>query len=79
MEPTPMLHRDIKPGNILLTANRKRVKLADFGISKILANDKDGNRGIPAQKMTNNLGTGRYMAPEVGEKPTRVFDTNMYV
>ena len=31
-----VLHRDIKPGNILVTRDR-RVKVADFGIGKLLA------------------------------------------
>ena len=50
-----MLHRDLKPDNILLTDDRKRVKLADFGIATIWR-----------KEMTNNQGTLSYTAPEVG-------------
>src|SRR5215467_910892 len=30
-----VIHRDIKPHNLLLTADRKTVKIADFGVAKI--------------------------------------------
>jgi hypothetical protein len=49
-----VLHRDIKPGNILLDAD-DRAFLADFGIS----------RQIGSSTVTGHyLGTPRYMAPE---------------
>lgn len=48
-------HRDIKPGNVLITADG-RCKLADFGVSKIL----DDNAS-----MRTTVGTPWYMAPEV--------------
>eukprot|EP01042_Synura_sphagnicola_P003026 gene3026-3710_t len=35
-----MLHRDIKPGNILLTDNGDLVKLGDFGLAVELDNGK---------------------------------------
>ena len=60
-----VLHRDIKPDNILLDA-RGRVKIADFGIAK-LAGEVE-----PAFTLTRSgmrLGTPAYMAPEQVEKP----------
>ncbi|MGH9364984.1 MAG: serine/threonine-protein kinase [Thermoanaerobaculia bacterium] len=58
-----VLHRDIKPGNILLTKER-RVKVADFGIGKLLAATGDLTR------TGQMLGSPAYMSPEQirGEK-----------
>ncbi len=47
-----VLHRDLKPGNVLLTQDG-RVKLLDFGLAHLL-----GTRGLPG------AGTPAYMAPE---------------
>ena len=45
-----VLHRDIKPQNIMVTGFRAlMLKLADFGISKALA---DGVRGSPPPHIT---------------------------
>lgn len=63
-----ILHRDIKPENILLDT-KGRVKIADFGIAKLVGEDQ------PNITLTNTgaaLGTPHYMAPEQLEKPATV-------
>jgi predicted Ser/Thr protein kinase len=63
-----VLHRDIKPANILLDA-KGRVKIADFGIAKLVGEEK------PDFNLTATgaaIGTPQYMAPEQLEKPETV-------
>lgn len=54
-----VVHRDIKPGNILVLRDRKTVKLTDFGIAKI--DEKINQSGRLDDKV---LGTPEYMSPE---------------
>jgi len=63
-----IVHRDIKPENILLD-KQGRVKIADFGIAKILGADSSGGNLTGAKDV---IGTPHYMAPEQVEKPTTV-------
>jgi serine/threonine protein kinase len=49
-----VIHRDIKPQNLLLTADRQTVKIADFGVARIEASDGAITR----------VGTNIYAAPE---------------
>lgn len=63
-----VLHRDIKPENILLDTAGK-VKIADFGIAKIL--DEKGGDMLLTQSGAK-LGTAPYMAPEQIEQPSSV-------
>ena len=69
-----IVHRDIKPENILLDKNG-RVKVADFGIAKILAaNGSETPDGIPAPENATRsvVGTPAYSAPEQKSEPQRV-------
>ena len=57
-----ILHRDLKPGNILITRNRMGqpvAKITDFGISRDLLSDQ-----TLEQSLTAGVGTPHYMAPE---------------
>jgi predicted Ser/Thr protein kinase len=62
-----IVHRDIKPENILLD-NKGRVKIADFGIAKILGREPD----VALTQTQGVLGTPQYMAPEQVERPQSV-------
>lgn len=53
-----VIHRDIKPGNILIS-RKGEVKLADFGIA---SSEEDDDAGLTKEGMT--LGTPCYMPPE---------------
>jgi hypothetical protein len=64
-----VLHRDIKPENILLDA-KGGIKIADFGIAKILGEEAEG--GMLLTQSGAKLGTAPYMAPEQIEKPASV-------
>jgi predicted Ser/Thr protein kinase len=73
-----VVHRDIKPENILID-KRGRVKIADFGLAKIVGEgSRLGDRDSPAQpdySLTGThqvMGTMHYMAPEQIEKPLTV-------
>ncbi len=54
-ETPPIIHRDIKPQNIIIDKNKK-VRLIDFGISRMFDET--------AQKDTTALGTQHFAAPE---------------
>ncbi|KAI4313585.1 hypothetical protein L6164_026550 [Bauhinia variegata] len=51
-----ILHRDLKPQNVLVDLTDKKVKVADFGLAK---------DSCPVLSNTKHVGTFWYMAPEV--------------
>ena len=56
-----VVHRDIKPENILLD-KRGRVKIADFGLAKLLKSESDDHQNLTGTNQV--MGTVKYMAPE---------------
>jgi eukaryotic-like serine/threonine-protein kinase len=57
-----ILHRDVKPSNIMLTATGDPI-LTDFGIAKMLESEE--TRGLTLSGV--GIGTPEYMAPEQGK------------
>ncbi len=58
-----LVHRDIKPLNILVTKNGT-VKIVDMGLARILTADADGDSAEQLTLQQQMMGTPDYMAPE---------------
>jgi serine/threonine protein kinase len=81
-----VLHKDLKPGNILVAADpdgEPRIKVADFGCAALLEPARLADLGITNLGFTHTAGTGdaltgtvMYVAPEVlaGQSPTSYAD-----
>lgn len=52
-----ILHRDLKPHNLLISQDGSQVKLADFGLARL--------SGLPSGPYTSEVVTLWYRAPEL--------------
>ncbi|HEC12087.1 MAG TPA: cyclic nucleotide-binding domain-containing protein [Acidiferrobacteraceae bacterium] len=51
-----VIHRDIKPGNILYDVDQDKVKISDFGVARVT--------DMEISQVSGTMGTPRYMSPE---------------
>ena len=65
-----LVHRDIKPGNLLITPDSK-VKITDFGIARV------GDQ-VPLTKTGQVMGTVQYLAPEQATGKASTPATDLY-
>src|SRR5258705_10052784 len=54
-----IVHRDVKPANLIDAPDKDGIVLVDFGVARLLGDEEEVDQG------TVGIGTPRFMAPEV--------------
>ncbi|MFK0073315.1 protein kinase domain-containing protein [Arthrobacter woluwensis] len=65
-----LVHRDVKPGNLLITPDR-HVKITDFGIARLADQ-------VPLTQTGQVMGTAQYLAPEQATGQTATGSSDIY-
>ncbi len=83
-----VLHKDVKPANVLITRDREgrpRARLTDFGVGALVDRSQLEARGVPALGFTETLaedpstaGSRRYLAPELLEGRPASVQADLY-
>jgi len=60
-----VIYRDLKPANIGFDTVNDRIKIFDFGLSRVGLCNEEGANGKLNRDMTTKIGTPKYMAPEI--------------
>ena len=71
MHAASVVHRDVKPGNVLLTTSWT-VKLGDFGLARIVDNTAEITTGGEV------MGTAAYLSPEQVASAAVLFPSDVY-